>query len=109
MSGGLRYRNIAHGWNAEAYGRWLAVHADALPEEQGFGFRLRYDPDTLGFGPWASLGQIWGQPSSVLPGCGKTARVGWSPMTCWGGAWIWKSATACQPMAAVPRSPPTAR
>ena len=68
MSGGLRYRNIEHGWNAEAYGRWLAVHADALPEEQGYGFRLRYDPDTLGFGPSASLGQTWGQPSSVLPG-----------------------------------------
>ena len=68
MSGGLRYRDTERGWNAEAYGRWLAVHADALPEEQGYGFRLRYDPDTLGFGPWASLGQTWGQPSTVLPG-----------------------------------------
>ena len=64
MGGGLRYRNIEQGWNAEAYGRWLALHDDGLPEEQGYGLRFRYDPEALGFGPWVSLAQTWGQPTS---------------------------------------------
>ena len=68
LGGGLRYRNIEQGWNAEAYGRWLAVRDDALPEEQGFGLRFRYDPESLGFGPWVSLTQTWGEPTSALPG-----------------------------------------
>ena len=68
MSAGLRYRNIEQGWNADAYGRWVAVRSDALPEEQGVGLRFRYDPETLGFGPWVSLSQTWGQPSSSVHG-----------------------------------------
>ena len=68
LSGGVRYRNIEQGWNAEAYGRWLAVRSDALPEEQGFGVRFRYDPETLGFGPWVSLAQTWGEPASGVHG-----------------------------------------
>ena len=68
LGGGLRYRNIEQGWNAELYGRWLAVRDDALPEEQGFGLRFRYDPESLGFGPWVSLAQTWGEPTSALPG-----------------------------------------
>ncbi|MDE0052130.1 MAG: hypothetical protein OXO52_20250 [Rhodospirillales bacterium] len=68
LGGGVRYRNIEQGWNAEAYGRWLAVRSDALPEEQGFGLRFRYDPESLGFGPWVSLTQTWGEAASALPG-----------------------------------------
>ena len=68
LGGGLRYRNIEQGWNAELYGRWLALRDDALPEEQGFGLRFRYDPEALGFGPWVSLAQTWGEPTSALPG-----------------------------------------
>ena len=29
LGGGLHYRNIEQGWNAEVYGRWLAVQDDA--------------------------------------------------------------------------------
>ena len=62
--GGLRFRNIEQGWNAELSGRWLAVQEDALPEEKGFAARFRYDPDTLGFGPWVGLTQRWGESAS---------------------------------------------
>ena len=68
LGGGVRYRNIEQGWNVEAYGRWLAVRSDALPEEQGFGLRFHYDPETLGFGPWVSLTQTWGEATSTVPG-----------------------------------------
>ena len=44
------------------------MRSDALPEEQGFGLRFRYDPETLGFGPWASLAQTWGEAASAAPG-----------------------------------------
>ena len=66
MGGGLRYRNIEQGWNAEVHGRWLALRDDALPEEQGFGLRFRYDPERLGFGPWVSLSQTWGEPTGYV-------------------------------------------
>ena len=66
LGGGLHYRNIEQGWNAEAYGRWLAVQEDAPLQEQGFGFRFRYDPEEPGFGPWVSLTQTWGEPTSAL-------------------------------------------
>ena len=66
LGGGLHYRNIEQGWNAEAYGRWLAVQDDAPLQEQGFGLRFRYDPETPGFGPWVSLTQTWGEPASAL-------------------------------------------
>ena len=66
VGGGLRYRNIEQGWNAEAYGRWLALRDDALPEEQGYGVRFLYDPESLGFGPWVSLAQTWGEPTSAV-------------------------------------------
>ena len=62
--GGLRFRNIEQGWNAELSGRWLAVQEGALPEETGFAVRFRYDPDTLGFGPWVGLTQRWGESAS---------------------------------------------
>ena len=62
--GGLRFRNIEQGWNAELSGRWLAVQEGALPEEKGFAARFRYDPDTLGFGPWVGLTQRWGESES---------------------------------------------
>ena len=66
LGGGLHYRNIEQGWNAEVYGRWLAVQDDAPLQEQGFGLRFRYDPETPGFGPWVSLTQTWGEPASAL-------------------------------------------
>ena len=66
MGSGLRYRNIEQGWTAEAYGRWLALHDDGLPEEQGYGLRFRYDPGALGFGPWVSLTQTWGEPTGEV-------------------------------------------
>ena len=62
--GGLRFRNIEQGWNAELSGRRLAVQESALPEETGFAVRFRYDPDTLGFGPWVGLTQGWGESAS---------------------------------------------
>ena len=62
--GGLHYRQIEQGWNAEVYGRWVVVQDDALPDEQGFGVRFRYDPEAPGFGPWVSLSQTWGEPAS---------------------------------------------
>ena len=62
--GGLRFRNIEQGWNAELSGRRLAVQEGALPEEKGFAVRFRYDPDTLGFGPWVGLTQRWGASAS---------------------------------------------
>ena len=65
--GGLHLRNIEQGWNAEVYGRWLAVREDDRPEEQGIGARFRYDPDAPGFGPWVSLTQGWGETASGLP------------------------------------------
>ena len=65
--GGLRFRNIEQGWNAELSGRWLAVQEGALPEEKGFAARFRYDPDTLGFGPWVGLSQRWGESASGVP------------------------------------------
>ena len=64
FGGGLHYRNIEQGWNAEAYGRLLVLRDDALPEEQGFGLRFRYDPEVPAFGPWVSLAQTWGAPAS---------------------------------------------
>ena len=64
LGGGLHYRNIEQGWNAEVYGRLLALRDDALPEEQGFGLRFRYDPEVPAFGPWVSLAQTWGAPAS---------------------------------------------
>ena len=66
LGGGLHYRNIEQGWNAEVYGRWLAVQDDAPLQEQGFGLRFRYDPETPGFGPWVSLAQTWGEPTSSV-------------------------------------------
>ena len=66
LGGGLHYRNIEQGWNAEVYGRWLAVQDDALPDEQGFGVRFRYDPEAPGFGPWVSLTQTWDETASGL-------------------------------------------
>ena len=66
LGGGLHYRNIEQGWNAEVYGRWLAVQDDAPLQEQGFGLRFRYDPETPGFGPWVSLTQTWGEPASSV-------------------------------------------
>ena len=62
--GGLRFRNIEQGWNAELSGRRLAVQESELPEETGFAVRFRYDPDTLGFGPWVGLTQGWGESAS---------------------------------------------
>ena len=64
IGGGLHFRNIEQGWNAEVYGRWLAAQDDSLPQEQGFGARFRYDPRRPGFGPWVSLAQSWGEPAS---------------------------------------------
>ena len=64
VGGGLHLRNIEQGWNVEAYGRWLAVQQDSLPEERGFGARFRYDPGTPGFGPWIGLTQSWGETGS---------------------------------------------
>ena len=64
LGGGLHYRNIEQGWNAEVYGRLLALRDDARPEEQGFGLRFRYDPEVPGFGPWVSLAQTRGKPTS---------------------------------------------
>ena len=64
LGGGLHYRNIEQGWNAEVYGRRLVLRDDALPEEQGFGLRFRYNPEVPGFGPWVSLAQTWGEPAS---------------------------------------------
>ena len=66
LGGGLHYRDIEQGWNAEVYGRLLALRDDALPEEQGFGVRFRYDPEPPGLGPWVSLAQTWGEPASGL-------------------------------------------
>ena len=66
LGGGLHYRNIEQGWNAEVYGRWLVLQDDALPEEQGFGLRFRYQPEAPGFGPWVSLAQTWGEPASSV-------------------------------------------
>ena len=66
LGGGLHYRNIEQGWNAEVYGRWLAVQDDAPLQEQGFGLRFRYDPETPGFGPWVSMAQTWGEPTSSV-------------------------------------------
>ena len=66
LGGGLHYRSIEQGWNAEVYGRWLAVQDDAPLQEQGFGLRFRYDPETPGFGPWVSLAQTWGEPTSSV-------------------------------------------
>ena len=62
--GGLRFRNIEQGWNAEVSGRWLALREDARPRERGFAARFRYDPETLGFGPWVGLSQSWGDTGS---------------------------------------------
>ena len=67
IGGGLHLRNIEQGWNAEVYGRWLAVREGERPEEQGIGARFRYDPDAPGFGPWVSLTQSWGETASGLP------------------------------------------
>ena len=64
VGGGLHYRQIEQGWNAEVYGRWLLTRDDALPDERGFGVRFRYDPEAPGFGPWVSLSQTWGEPAS---------------------------------------------
>ena len=64
VGGGLHYRQIEQGWNAEVYGRWVMVQDDALPDEQGFGVSFRYDPEAPGFGPWVSLSQTWGEPAS---------------------------------------------
>ena len=66
LGGGLHYRNIEQGWNAEIYGRWLAARDDALAQEQGFGLRFRYHPEAPGFGPWVSLAQTWGEPASSV-------------------------------------------
>ena len=66
LGGGLHYRNIEQGWNAEIYGRWLAARDDALAQEQGFGLRFRYHPEAPGFGPWVSLAQTWGEPTSSV-------------------------------------------
>ena len=64
LGGGLHYRQIEQGWNAELYGRWVLAQDDALPEEQGFGLRFRYSPEAPNFGPWVSLSQTWGEPAS---------------------------------------------
>ena len=64
LGGGLHFRNIEQGWNAEAFGRWVLAQDDALPEEQGFGLRFRYSPEAPNFGPWISLSQTWGEPAS---------------------------------------------
>ena len=66
LGGGLHYRQIEQGWNAELYGRWVLVQDDALPEERGFGLRFRYDPEAPNYGPWVSLSQTWGEPASGL-------------------------------------------
>ena len=63
VGGGLRFRNIEQGWNTELFGRWRAAQGD-LPEEQGIAARFRYDPYTLGVGPWVSLTQSWGETAS---------------------------------------------
>ena len=63
VGGGLRFRNIEQGWNTELFGRWRAAQGD-LPEERGIAARLRYDPRTLGVGPWVSLTQKWGETAS---------------------------------------------
>jgi len=63
VGGGVRYRNIERGWNAELSGRWRAAQGD-LPEERGFAARVRYDPQTLGVGPWVSLTRNWGRSAS---------------------------------------------
>ena len=63
VGGGLRFRNIEQGWNTEVFGRWRAAQGD-LPEERGIAARLRYDPRTLGVGPWVSLTQKWGETAS---------------------------------------------
>ena len=63
VGGGLRFRNIEQGWNTELFGRWRAAQGD-LPEERGIAARFRYDPDTLGVGPWVSLSQSWGETAS---------------------------------------------
>ena len=64
VSGGLHYRQIEQGWNAEVYGRWVVAQNDTLPDERGFGVRFRYDPEAPGSGPWVSLSQTWGEPTS---------------------------------------------
>ena len=64
VGGGLRFRNIEQGWNTELFGRWRAAQGD-LPEERGIALRFRYDPYTLGVGPWVSLSQSWGETASV--------------------------------------------
>ena len=66
VGGGLRFRNIEQGWNAELSSRWLALREDARPREQGFAARFRYDPEALGFGPWVGLSQSWGQAGSQV-------------------------------------------
>ena len=66
LGGGLLYRNIERGWNAEVYGRWVMAQDDALPDERGIGLRFRYDPEPPGFGPWARLAQTWGGAASGL-------------------------------------------
>ena len=66
FGGGLHLRNIEQGWNAEVYGRSLAAQDDALPEERGFGVRVRYDPEAPGFGPWVSLTRSWGETASGI-------------------------------------------
>ena len=63
VGGGLRFRNIEQGWNTELFGRWRAAQGD-LPEEWGIAARFRYDPYTLGVGPWVSLSQSWGETAS---------------------------------------------
>ena len=63
VGGGLRFRNIEQGWNTELFGRWRAAQGD-LPEERGIAARFRYDPYTLGVGPWVSLTQSWGETAS---------------------------------------------
>ena len=63
VGGGLRFRNIEQGWNTELFGRWRAAQGD-LPEERGIAARFRYDPYTLGVGPWVSLSQSWGETAS---------------------------------------------
>ena len=66
IGAGLHFRQIEQGWNAEVFGRWLVEHDDALPDEQGYGMRFRYDPGAPGFGPWVSLTQTWGETESGL-------------------------------------------
>ena len=66
VGGGLRFKNIEHGFNTEIYGRWLPLQERGLPREWGFGARFRYDPGVYGVGPSVGVTQSWGDTASSV-------------------------------------------